>query len=271
MTRPPCTVTPRTVTPVTAAKLVVIGDVHAQVAKFWRMLREAGLLTEGRQPSAELTSGDTHLILLGDLVHPKTRPGYAALIGQPTFDEHHPPDVAKAEAAQEAFLRDVKSFCDQVPGSVTILLGNHDYNALNAGEGVLQTDTLPHYEWRTPQRALPDDLKAWLATWPSELVVEGLHFAHVGPKPEHNRYDAGFYLENRRDWILDPRDVMAGTPYRFGVYGHTPVRGGVHFASQGRALLLDMNGVGDEYAYLTITLAGETKLELHGLFFSTVL
>ena len=66
--------------------------------------------------------------------------------------------------------------------------------------------------------------------------------------------------------------MLAQTPYRFGVYGHTPVRGGVHFASQGRALLLDMNGVGDEYAYLTITdLAGETKLELHGVFFSTTL
>ena len=257
---------------VAAARLVVIGDIHAQVTKFWCMLREAGLLAEAHQPSAELTGGDTHLILLGDLVHAKTRPGYAALIGQQTFDEHHPPDVAKAEAAQEAFLRGVKAFCDQVPGSVTILLGNHDYNALNAGEGVLQTDTLPHYEWRTPGRALPDDLKAWLRTWPSELVIAGIHFAHVGPKPEHNRYDAGFYLQNRRDWILDPRDVMAETPYSFGVYGHTPVRGGVHFASQGRALLLDMNGVGDEYAYLTITnLAGETKLELRGLFFSMTL
>ena len=256
----------------TASKLVVVGDIHAQVAKFWHILRAAGLLAHGHEPAAELVEGRTHLILLGDLVHAKTRPSYAALIGQRTFDEHHPPDVAKAEAAQEAFLREVRAFCERAQGNMTILLGNHDYNALNAGEGVLQTDTLPHYEWRTSGRALPADLAAWLQTWPSELVVEGLHFAHVGPKPEHNRYDAGFYLENRRDWILEPRDVMAETPYRFGVYGHTPVRGGVHFASQGRALLLDMNGVGDEYAYLTITNSGgETGLELHGLFFSMTL
>ena len=189
----------------TASKLVVVGDIHAQVDKFWRILRAAGLLAHGHEPAAELVEGRTHLILLGDLVHAKTRPSYAALIGQRTFDEHHPPDVAKAEAAQEAFLREVRAFCERAQGNVTVLLGNHDYNALNAGEGVLQTDTLPHYEWRTPGRALPADLAAWLATWPSELTVNKLHFAHVGPKPEHNRYGAGFYLENRRDWILEPR------------------------------------------------------------------
>ena len=256
---------------VTADKLVVIGDVHAQVEKFWRILCDAGLADEDHRPTLELTEGNTHLILLGDLVHAKTHAAYAALIGQATFDEHHPPDVAKAEAAQEAFLREVRAFCEQVPQSVTILLGNHDHNALTGAEGVLRTDTLAHQEWHSG-RPLPDDLAAWLKTWPSEVVVTGLHFAHVGPKPEHNRYDAGFYLENRRDWILDPRDVLAETPYRFGVYGHTPVRGGVHFASQGRALLLDMNGVGDEYAFLTITdLAGEPKLELRGVFFSATL
>ena len=159
---------------------------------------------------------------------------------------------------------------------------NHDHNALTGAEGVLSTDDLAHLEWRPSGRALPSDLRAWLATWPTELVVRGVHFAHVGPKPEHNRYDAGFYLEDRRDWILAERDVMAQTPYRFGVYGHTPVRGGAHFASQGRALLLDMNGVGNEYAYLTLTFSGdgfsgdrfsgdEVGLELRGLFLSTVL
>ena len=258
-------------TPITARKLVVVGDIHAQTEKFWRILREAGLLTGDCQPTPELIDGSTHLILLGDLVHAKTREQYAALIGGP-FDEHHPPDIERAEAAQEAFLRAVRTFCELAQGGVTILLGNHDHNALTGDEGILHTDTLSHLEWRASGRTLPDDLAAWLGTWPSELVVGDLHFAHVGPKPEHNRYDAGFYLENRRDWILDPRDSLAETPYRFGVYGHTPVRGGVHFASQGRALLLDMNGVGDEYAYLVLTLAGdEVGLELHGLFFSATL
>ena len=257
-------------------RVVVVGDVHAQVAKFWRILRVAGV-AEGAEPSAELLSGRTQLVLLGDLVHAKTRGQYAALIGESSFDEFHPPHVRRAEVAQEAFLRDVKRFCERAPGSVTILLGNHDHNALTSAEGVLSTDDLSHLEWRPSGRALPGDLRAWLATWPTELVLHGVHFAHVGPKPEHNRYDAGFYLEERRDWILAERDVIAETPYRFGVYGHTPVRGGAHFASQGRALLLDMNGVGDEYSYLTLTFSGSESangavgLELRGLFLSTVL
>lgn len=251
-------------------KLVVVGDVHAQVRKFWHILRVAGLL-DGDGPAPELVDGTTHLVLLGDLVHAKTREHYAALIGERTFDEHDPPQVRRAEAAQEAFLRDVKGFCDRALGGVTVLLGNHDHNALTGEAGVLRTDDLAHLEWRASGRPLPENLAAWLATWPAEYTVNGLHFAHVGPKPEHNRYDERFYLEGRRDWILEPKDVVAETPYRFGVYGHTPVRGGAHFASQGRALLLDMNGVGDEYAYLVVTFGEETKLELHGLFFSLIL
>jgi hypothetical protein len=61
---------------------------------------------------------------------------------------------------------------------------------------------------------LPADLRTWIASWPRELVIEGLHLAHVGPLPEHNTYDQGFYLENRRRWIYEERDVLEGTPYR---------------------------------------------------------
>jgi len=253
-------------------RVVVVGDIHAQAGKFWRILREAALSDDACRPSDELVNGQTQLVLLGDLVHAKTRAHYAALIGAEVYDEFHPPHVRRAESAQEAFLREVKGFTERAPGGVTIILGNHDYSALTGAEGVLSTDGLSHREWHPSGRTLPDDLRAWLAAWPVELVVAGVHFAHVGPKPEHNRYDAGFYLENRRDWILEARDFIAETPYRFGVYGHTPVRGGAHFASQGRALLLDMNGTGDEYAYLTLTLSGtEVGLELRGTFLSTVL
>jgi hypothetical protein len=255
-----------------APRIVVVGDIHAQVAKFWHILREAGVVDSDCQASSELREGQTQLVLLGDLVHAKSRAHYAALISESGFDEFHPPHVRRAELAQEVFLRSVKQLCDQAPGSVTILLGNHDHNALTGAEGTLRSDDLSHLEWHASGRTLPDDLRAWLETWPSEVVVAGVHFAHVGPKPEHNRYDALFYLENRRDWILEGRDVMAETPHRFGVYGHTPVRGGAHFASQGRALLLDMNSYGDEYAYLVLSLTDDAvRLELRGLFFSAVL
>lgn len=248
------------------SRLIVIGDIHAQVAKFWLLLRDAGLADQDHQPTTALASGDVRLVLLGDLVHPKTRTHYAELIGESSFDEYHPPHVERAEQAEEAFLRAVKAFCDAA-GHVTILLGNHDHNALTGDEGVLRSDDLAHLEWRPSGRNLPADLQAWLETWPTELVVGDVHFAHVGPKPEHNRYDTRFYLENRRDWILEDRDFLAETPYRFGVYGHTPVRGGAHFASQGRALLLDTSGVGGEYSFAELELTPEAvHLRLKGVF-----
>ena len=251
-------------------QVIVVGDIHAQVSKFWSILRDAGLLTESCGPSPALVEGETELILLGDLVHPKTRESYANLIGENRFDEYDPAQIERVEKAEEAFLYAVKAYSDAANGHVTLLLGNHDHNALTGDEGVLRTDDLPHLEWRPSGRALPSDLQAWMASWPLEHVIEGVHFAHVGPNPEHNRYDAGFYLENRRNWILEERNILAETPYRFGVYGHTPVRGGVHFASQGRALLLDTNGVAGEYSYADLTITPErVHLKLRGVYLDT--
>jgi hypothetical protein len=94
----------------------------------------------------------------------------------------------------------------------------------------------------------------------------------VGPLKEHNTYDNAFYLENRRRWIYEDQDFMANTPYRLGVYGHTPVFGGVNTASQGRAILLDTNGRGDEYCYLDIQVSKDRyRLKMRGLFFDEMI
>jgi hypothetical protein len=251
-------------------KLVVIGDIHAQEAKFWHLLRRAGLADDEHRPTARLRDPATRLVLLGDLVHAKTRAAYAALIGESHYDEFHPPHLHRAEQAQEAFLGRLKAFCEAVPGQVVILMGNHDHSAATGDNGPLRSDDLAHLEWLPGYGSpLPEALRRWMLGWPSEVVFGGVHLAHVGPYPEHNRFDAGFYLENRRDWILEDRDLLAATPYRLGIYGHTPVRGGVHFASRGRALLLDMNGYRNEYAFLELTLTeGGPCLELQGCFFS---
>ena len=251
-------------------RVIVVGDIHAQIDKFWSILSDADLLSEGCKPSPALIAGDVGLILLGDLVHPKTRESYAALIGESRFDEYDPEQMQRVEQAEETFLHAVKTFSDAAQGHVTVLLGNHDHNALTGEEGVLRTDDLPHLEWHPSGRTLPRDLAGWLASWPYEYVIDGVHFAHVGPKPEHNRYDAGFYLENRRNWILEERDLVSESSYRFGVYGHTPVRGGAHFASQSRALLLDTNGVAGEYSYAELTITLErVRLKLRGVYLET--
>ena len=251
-------------------RIVVVGDLHAQEAKLWRMLDEAGLRDPDGTPSDELLEGRTTLILLGDLVHAKSRERYAELAGVGTYDEFDPGHLHRAERAQEAFLRRVLEFLAPLDDEVaTILLGNHDYNAITRTQGPLRSDDISHLEWKPGYgRDLPDDLASWMASWPRERVIDGVHFAHVGPQPEHNVFDTDFYLQNRRRWIYEDVDLIEGTPYRLGVYGHTPVRGGLNLASRGRALLLDANGHGDEYVWCELDTADEhVRVRLHGLVF----
>jgi hypothetical protein len=251
-------------------QLVVIGDIHAQEEKFWTLLGEAGLVDDEHRPSALLRQEETRLILLGDLVHAKSRARYRELAGVERYDEYDPEHLRCAERAQEAFLHRVKGFAQALPeGKIDILMGNHDFNAVTRSQGPLRTDDISHLEWKEGYGGTLDpELADWIGSWKSELVLAGIHFAHVGPLPEHNRYDTGFYIENRRRWIYEERDVLAETPYRLGVYGHTPVRGGVNIASQGRAILLDTNGHGREYAYLKIDICDDAyRLEMRGLFF----
>jgi hypothetical protein len=249
-------------------RVIVIGDIHTQAEKLWSMLREAGLADAAHNPTPAFLESDDRLVLLGDLLHAKGREQYAELIGAPRFDEFDPAHIRKAERAQEAFLGSVKAFYDRLPpGRMTILMGNHDYNAIHPEQGPLRTDDVAHLEWKDKSR-LPKPLAEWIAAWPHEHALEGVHFAHVGPRPEHNTYDNSFYLENRRRWIYEDQDWLAGTPYKMGVYGHTPVRGGVNIASQGRAILLDTNGHGDEYCFLELTISPEGyRLKMRGLFF----
>ena len=95
------------------------------------MLREAGLADERNKPTDVLREGDVRLVLLGDLVHAKSRERYADLINVRRYDEYNPRHLEKAEKAQERFLREVKGFQDRLPhGSMTIIMGNHDFNAV---------------------------------------------------------------------------------------------------------------------------------------------
>ena len=194
-------------------KLVVIGDIHAQSAKLWSMLDDAGVADAAKRPTAPVLDGDVRIVLLGDLVHAKSRERYGELIGAKRYDEYDPAHLARAERAQVDFLRDVRAFQSAAPdGAVTILMGNHDFNAVQADQGPLRTDDVTHLEWKDGHgSALPEPLREWIRSWPYELEIDGLHFAHVGPLEEHNRYDNGFYLENRRRWIYEERDYLDGT------------------------------------------------------------
>jgi hypothetical protein len=253
--------------------LVIVGDIHAQARKLRRILIEAGLADQDGSASERLRDDeDLRLILLGDLAHAKSRQQYGDLADVRRYDEYNPRHLRKAEAAQESFLREVKAFQDSLPeGRMTILMGNHDHNAVHPEQGPLRTDDVTHLEWKEGYGELPGDLAEWILSWPYELVIGGLHFAHVGPLPEHNTFDTEFYLQNRRRWIYEERDWLDGTEYKLGVYGHTPVRGGVNLTSKGRAILLDTNGHGDEYCYLEIDAQPDQyRLRMRGLFFDEI-
>ncbi|MEM7734528.1 MAG: metallophosphoesterase [Deinococcota bacterium] len=250
--------------------LVVIGDIHTQHEKLWRMLQDAGLADSQHAPTDSLRDPDTKLILLGDLVHAKSRQRYSQLAGVRRYDERNSKHLSSVEAAQETMLWEIKTFAEAVPeGQVTILMGNHDYNVITPEQGALRSDNVAHLEWHEPGNSrLNPDLRTWIASWPYEQVIEGIHFAHVGPLEEHNRYDESFYLENRRRWIYEDKDYLEDTDYRIGIYGHTPVRGGVNLASRGRAILLDTNGYRHEACYLTINIEQRHyHIRMQGLFF----
>jgi hypothetical protein len=78
-------------------RLVVVGDLHTQSGKLWRILREADLADDRRQPTDRLTGDDdVRLVLLGDLVHAKSRERYADLTEVRRYDEHNPRHLRKA-------------------------------------------------------------------------------------------------------------------------------------------------------------------------------
>jgi hypothetical protein len=254
-------------------QLVVVGDIHAQATKFWQIMQAAGMTdAPGRPSERALQQQDLQVILLGDLVHAKSRERYSELTGITSYDEYNPEHLRAAEAAQESFLREVRDFQQLLPaGRLVILMGNHDFNAITDSQGPLRTDDVTHLEWKEGAAGLPADLREWIRSWPVETVVHGLHFAHVGPLPEHNTFAQAFYLENRRRWLQQDRDLLAGTPYRLGVYGHTPMRGGLSVASQGRALLIDNNGVRDEYSFMLIDVLPDSyRIRLQGLYFDEI-
>jgi hypothetical protein len=158
------------------------------------MLQHAGLADNNKRPTKTMHDPDTKLILLGDLVHAKSRQRYSALAGVRRYDEHNSKHLANVEAAQEAILWDIKNFASAVPeGQVTILMGNHDYNIITPKQGALRSDNVAHLEWHGQTgNSLDAELCQWITSWPYEKVIEGIHFAHVGPLPEHNLTTRGF-------------------------------------------------------------------------------
>lgn len=234
-------------------RIVAIGDVHAEYGKLWQALRHAGAADAQYQPTPALQTGQLRVVLLGDLVHPKTRQGYTRLTGLEPYDARNPEHLQRASREQVRALRRIQQFAERSGGFVVVLRGNHDQAALDHKFLLGNASGIEHAEF-DPERGgapLPAPLAEWLGGLPKEFVIDGIHFAHVGPAPWLQEYDDMFYQskEPKQWWFTHP-DYLARSGYRFGVYGHTVMKKGIRVFGEHRFALIDALDLGQ---YLELT------------------
>ncbi len=228
-------------------RIVAIGDVHAEYGKLWRALRHAGAATAQYLPTPALLAGHLRVVLIGDLVHPKTRDAYTRLTGLDPYDPRNPEHLDRAAREQIRALSRIKHFSEQAGGFVVVLRGNHDQAALDHKFLLGNASGIEHAEFDPERggRPLPQPLAEWLGGLPKEFVIDGIHFAHVGPAPWLQEYDDMFYQskEPKQWWFTHP-DYLARAGYRFGVYGHTMMKQGIRVFEQHGFALIDALDLG---------------------------
>ncbi len=223
-------------------KFIAIGDVHADWDGLWGALRAAQAADAQGRPTPPVLSGAYQVVLIGDLVHPKSAQDYARLIGVRDFDFTDPEHLQLASTRQVEQLERLRAYHLAAPRSVHIVLGNHD-DAVLSHQYVLGTGGgLRHTEFDPSHGGvpLPAHLHAWFDGFLRELRVGSLHFAHVGPLPHMAQYDDLFYSDptHKRWWLDSPEYVeMAGLGY--GVYGHTQMKSGILQHDSGRFAMID--------------------------------
>lgn len=223
-------------------KYIAIGDVHADWPTLWAALRASYAADAAGNPTAPLLAGHFQVVLIGDLVHPKSHGEYARVSGKGDFDFANADHMALAAGAQIEQLERLKAFAGAANGNVHILLGNHDDAVLNAsyllgtGSGVVHTE----FDSRRGGVALPDHLKSWFAGFARELRVGQLQFAHVGPLPSMTHYDDLFYADHtHKTWWREQPELVRMSGVRFGVYGHTQMQSGIYLHEGGDFAIID--------------------------------
>ena len=223
-------------------KFIAIGDVHADFEGLWSALRAALAADAQGRPTPPVLSGAYQVVLIGDLVHPKSARDYASLIGARDFDFQDPEHLQLAAARQVEQLERLRAYQLAAPHNVHIILGNHDdavlshQYVLGTGGGLRHTEFDPAHGGQP----LPAHLQAWFTGFLRELRVGGLHFAHVGPLPHMAQYDDLFYSDSsHKRWWLDSPDYVEMAGLEYGVYGHTQMKGGILQHEGGRFAIID--------------------------------
>ncbi len=235
-------------------KVVAIGDVHAAFGRLWQALKRAQAADEALLPTPPVRDGRYRVVLLGDLIHPKTHAQYTRLTGLEPYNPQNPTHLKAAARAQVRSLWRIKRYVEAAQGHAVVLLGNHEAAVLERHPLLGNHAGIVHAEF-DPDRgglALPEELQAWIRAFPREYQLYGVHFAHVGPAPWLQRYDAMFYQsdEAKRWWATHP-EYLARMGYRFGVYGHTVMHQGIQVLEPPGIALIDALDLG-QYLELVV-------------------
>ncbi len=207
-------------------KVIAIGDVHAEFDRLWKALRAAYAADAKGLPTPPVREGRYRVVLLGDLVHPKSLAGYQRLTGFPDYDPQNPEHLRLAALAQVSELLRVKRYVEAARGNAVVILGNHDHAALYHEVLLGNASGIEHREFdpRYGGHPLPPGLRRWMEGWPRSFELFGVQFAHAGPTPWLQSYD-GFFYQSReaKTWWRATPEYVRRSGFRFGVYGHTPV------------------------------------------------
>jgi hypothetical protein len=223
-------------------KFVAIGDVHANWTEFWSALRAANCIDKNLQPTLPVCAGLYQIVIMGDLVHPKTVEHYERLTGLATFDHNNSDHLYIAASEQIKQLERLYAFQLAAPYAIHILLGNHDDAVLNETYLLSNSNGLEHREFdqKLGGVELPLHLRTWMQSFLRELRIEDVQFAHVSPLPSHRYYDDLFYADpNARVWFHSTPENVQRAGLNFGVYGHTQPGRGILVDLQARFAIID--------------------------------
>jgi Calcineurin-like phosphoesterase len=226
-------------------RITAIGDVHGQWPEVWQALKAASACDQNLGPTAPVIDGFNQVIFMGDLVHYKDARDYAQAVGEEPYDPKNPKHLKRAAKAQIRELYRFKDFVDKSYGGVTVILGNHDESAINHKYELSTRSGLIHDEFNDRKGGfeLPDDLKAWMAGFTREKLIDDVQFAHAGPLPGMHVFDDFFYSDDdtKRWWYTKP-DLLRQTGHRFGVYGHTVMEEGIYIDKDNDFAMIDALG-----------------------------
>lgn len=211
-------------------KFLAFGDVHADFDTLWAALRAASCADANGQPTPPVLAGLYQVVLIGDLVHPKNDREYSRLTGVHRFDPKNPDHLFLAAREQVKHLDRLREYQLAAPHAIHIILGNHDDAVLNTSFVLGTSGGLVHTEFDPDHGGihLPDHLKHWMQSFPRELRVGTVQFAHVSPLPAHTHYDDLFYADRSpKRWFRDTPEYVQMAGLSFGVYGHTQIEDGI--------------------------------------------